>query len=193
MKIEYEAIGVIHTPFTDPRGMPIQPAAAKGIEGTVEIREPFRDGLADLEGFSHVILIYHFHRSRGHELRVVPFLDSQPRGLFATRAPRRPNPIGLSVVRLAADRGGRAPRARTWTCWTARRCSTSSPTCRSSTARRMCGSAGWSRRGDRCPGADRTTGSGRGRARASRRGFALFVLREGVLADSECCGTGIPR
>ena len=106
MTIEYEPIGVIHTPFAEAGGMPIQPAAAQGIEGTVEVEEPFRDGLADLEGFSHVILLYHFHRSRGCEHRVVPFLDSQPRGVFATRAPRRPNPIGLSVVRLVGIQDG---------------------------------------------------------------------------------------
>jgi tRNA-Thr(GGU) m(6)t(6)A37 methyltransferase TsaA len=100
MNIECRPIGVIHTPFTDPRGMPIQPAGAAGVAGSVEIFAEYRAGLKDLAGFSHVILLYHFHRSEGFDLEVVPFLDSQPRGLFATRAPRRPNAIGLSVVRL---------------------------------------------------------------------------------------------
>lgn len=100
MKIAFQPIGVIHTPFTEPQGMPIQPAGAKGVKGTVEIFAEFRAGLKDLEGFSHIILLYHFHRSRGFTLEVVPFMDSEPRGLFATRAPRRPNPIGLSVVQL---------------------------------------------------------------------------------------------
>jgi len=80
--------------------MPIQPAGAAGVKGTVEVFEDFHPGLKDLDGFSHIILLYHFHRSQGFNLRVVPFMDSEPRGLFATRAPKRPNPIGLSVVQL---------------------------------------------------------------------------------------------
>ena len=106
MKIEFTPIGTIHSPFTDPEDMPIQPAGAEGVRGTVEVFEEFRPGLADLDGFSHIILLYCFHRSRGFRLKVVPFLDSEERGLFATRAPRRPNPIGLSVVRLDSIQGG---------------------------------------------------------------------------------------
>jgi len=98
--IEFTPIGVIHTPFTDLQGMPIQPTGAVGVKGTVEVHEDFHGGLRDLDGFSHIILLYHLHRSLGFNLHVVPFLDSQPRGLFATRVPRRPNPIGLSVVQL---------------------------------------------------------------------------------------------
>ena len=98
--IELNPIGIIHTPFTKPEGMPIQPTGAAGIRGTIEVFEEFRPGLKDLDGFSHIILLYHFHRSHGFRLHVVPFMDSEPRGLFATRAPKRPNPIGLSVVRL---------------------------------------------------------------------------------------------
>jgi len=93
-------IGVIHSPFTDIEGMPIQPSAAEEVEGTVELDPRFVDGLKDLDGFSHIILLYHFHASKGYGLAVVPFLDDTARGVFATRAPRRPNPIGLSVVRL---------------------------------------------------------------------------------------------
>jgi len=93
-------IGVIHTPFTSLDGMPIQPTGAAGVKGTIEVFEKYRPALKDLDGFSHIILIYHFHGSSGFKLHVVPFLDSQPRGLFATRAPKRPNPIGLSVVQL---------------------------------------------------------------------------------------------
>jgi len=100
MKIEFIPIGVIHTPFKKPEGMPIQPAGAIGINGTVEIFEKYRAGLNDLDGFSHIVLLYFFHRSQGFNLRVVPYLDSEMRGLFATRAPRRPNAIGLSVVQL---------------------------------------------------------------------------------------------
>jgi len=80
--------------------MPIQPAGAKDIEGSVEIYPEYADGLKDLDGFSHIILLYHFHQSEGFSLEVKPFLDKTKRGLFSTRAPKRPNPIGLSVVRL---------------------------------------------------------------------------------------------
>lgn len=80
--------------------MPIQPAGAAGIKGTVEVFEDFHPALKDLDGFSHIILLYHFHRSHGFNLQVVPFMDSELRGLFATRAPKRPNPIGLSAVQL---------------------------------------------------------------------------------------------
>lgn len=100
MKIEFLPIGIIHTPFMELEGMPIQPPGAANVKGTVEVFENFRSGLKDLDGFSHIILLYHFHHSHGFNLHVVPFLDSEERGLFATRAPKRPNPIGLSVVQL---------------------------------------------------------------------------------------------
>lgn len=100
MKIAFTPIGIIHSPFMEPEDMPIQPAGASGIKGTVEVFEDFHPGLKDLDGFSHIILLYHFHRSHSFNLHVVPFMDSEQRGLFATRAPRRPNPIGLSVVQL---------------------------------------------------------------------------------------------
>jgi tRNA-Thr(GGU) m(6)t(6)A37 methyltransferase TsaA len=100
MKIAYAPIGIIRSPFTEPEGMPIQPVGALGVKGTVEVFEDFHPGLKDLDGFSHIILLYHFHRSHTFNLHVVPFMDSKPRGLFATRAPNRPNPIGLSVLQL---------------------------------------------------------------------------------------------
>lgn len=93
-------IGIIHSPFIKPENMPIQPTGATGIAGTVEVFEDFRAGLKDLDGFSHIILLYHFHHSHSFELQVIPFMDTVPRGLFATRAPKRPNPIGLSIVQL---------------------------------------------------------------------------------------------
>jgi len=105
LKIEFTPIGVIHSPFTKPEGMPIQPSGARGITGTVELFEPFAAGLKDLDGFSHIMLIYCFHRSSGYSLEVVPYLDTTVRGVFATRAPRRPNPIGISVVRLKSIEG----------------------------------------------------------------------------------------
>jgi tRNA-Thr(GGU) m(6)t(6)A37 methyltransferase TsaA len=98
--IIYEPIGIIHTPFTDRKGTPIQPRRGRGIKGTVEIFPQYAEGLVDLDGFSHIYLIFHLNRSEGFNLRVVPYLDDTERGVFATRAPRRPNPIGLSVVRL---------------------------------------------------------------------------------------------
>ena len=100
MRIAYQQIGIIRSPFHETEGMPIQPAAALSVQGTVEVFPEFALGLRDLDGFSHIILIYHFHRSNGCTLLVTPFMDSVQRGVFATRAPKRPNPIGLSVVRL---------------------------------------------------------------------------------------------
>ena len=105
MTIEYTPIGVVHSPFTSTEGMPIQPSRAKGIRGTVEVLPQFAPGLDDLAGFSHIVLLAHLHQSRPYRLKVVPFLDTEQRGVFATRAPARPNPIGLSVVRLLEVRG----------------------------------------------------------------------------------------
>jgi tRNA-Thr(GGU) m(6)t(6)A37 methyltransferase TsaA len=105
MIVQYRSIGTIHTPFKKIEGMPIQPSGAAGIRGTVAVYPEYAEGLEDLEGFSHIILLYHFHRVRSAELTVVPFLDSEPHGLFSTRAPKRPNPIGLSVVRLLRIEG----------------------------------------------------------------------------------------
>jgi tRNA-Thr(GGU) m(6)t(6)A37 methyltransferase TsaA len=105
MEIVYRPIGTVRTPFKERTGTPIQPAAATGAAGRIEIAPEYVEGLRDLEGFSHLILLYHFHRSVGYELTVVPFLDDEPHGLFATRAPKRPNAIGLSVVRLKSVDG----------------------------------------------------------------------------------------
>ncbi len=99
-KITFQPIGVIHSPFNDLSQMPIQPCGEISAPGTVEILPEYAPGLKDLDGFSHVILIYHFHQAGAPRLIVTPFLDSEPRGVFATRAPVRPNPIGLSVVQL---------------------------------------------------------------------------------------------
>ena len=100
MSVAYRPIGIIHSPFHGIEGVPIQPAAASGIRGTVEVFPDCAAGLQDLAGFSHIILLYHFHLVAEPRLVVVPFLDREPRGVFATRAPTRPNPIGMSVVRL---------------------------------------------------------------------------------------------
>lgn len=93
-------IGTVRSPWKTTEGMPIQPTGAKGIQGRIDICEEFRPGLTDLAGFSRIILIYLFHESKGYDLMVTPFLDTRPHGVFATRAPRRPSQIGLSVVRL---------------------------------------------------------------------------------------------
>ena len=100
MKIQLRAIGIIRSPFQDVKGMPIQSAGASDVQGRVIVDTLFEEGLTDIEGFSHIILIYLFHRSEGHQLLVKPFLDDALHGVFATRAPRRPNPIGLSIVEL---------------------------------------------------------------------------------------------
>lgn len=105
LKIAYRPIGVIHTPFKEPKGTPIQPPGGKGIRGTVEVFQEYAEGLKDLGGFSHVILIYHFHLVRKSELVEKPFMDNTPHGVFAIRSPGRPNPIGISAVRLLGVEG----------------------------------------------------------------------------------------
>ena len=102
MKIK--PIGIIHSPFKSKQETPIQPFRSKAV-GEIEVFKEYEQGLDDIESFSHLILIYKFHRSRGFSLQVKPILDDRLRGLFATRAPRRPNQIGLSVVKLIRRRG----------------------------------------------------------------------------------------
>lgn len=104
-EIVYTPIGVIRSPHTETKGMPIQPSGAKGVRGKVELAPEFAAGLKDLEGFSYAMLLYHFHRSTGYSLETKPFLDDTPRGVFSTRAPKRPNPIGVSVVRVLGIKG----------------------------------------------------------------------------------------
>jgi tRNA-Thr(GGU) m(6)t(6)A37 methyltransferase TsaA len=106
-KVTYRPIGIIHSPLKDIQGAPIQPAAAGKIRGTVEIKNEYLAGIKDLDGFSHIILIYHLHLVVKRSLEVVPFLDKEPHGVFATRAPARPNPIGLSVVKLLRIKGNK--------------------------------------------------------------------------------------
>jgi len=101
MKFTMTPIGIIHSPFTDKTETPIQPTRSQAV-GKVEVNPEFSDGLKGLEGFSHIILLYVFHQSVGFSLLVQPFLDDELHGLFATRHPCRPNPIGLSIVRLMA-------------------------------------------------------------------------------------------
>lgn len=103
--VTFTPIGVVHSPFTEPSGTPIQPRAAQGIRGTITLAPEYAAGLADLDGFSHIVVLSYFHRAAPHKLLVTPFMDVTPRGLFATRAPSRPNPIGLSVVELERVEG----------------------------------------------------------------------------------------
>ncbi len=104
-ELTYRPIGVIHSPFDSPEAMPLQPTGAASAPGTVEVFPEFAEGLKDIGGFSHLILVYHFHMAGDMDLTPAPFLDSQRHGIFATRAPVRPNPIGVSVVHLAGIDG----------------------------------------------------------------------------------------
>ena len=99
-KIVFEPIGIIHSPFSEPKGTPIQPSAAREDRGAVEVFPEFAEGLKDIDGFSHIILIYYFHLAKTQSLLVTPFMDTVNHGVFATRASARPNNIGFSVVKL---------------------------------------------------------------------------------------------
>ncbi len=101
MTISYTPIGYFTTPHKDVQGMPIQPLGAVGIHGAISILPEYQEGLIDLQDFSYVIVLYHLHKIEGHDLTVTPFLDTRTHGIFATRSPKRPNPLGLSVMRLA--------------------------------------------------------------------------------------------
>ncbi len=99
-EISIQPIGVIHTPHHDISNMPIQPIAAVGIKGYIELFPEYVDGLTDLQGFSHITLVYHFHKIEGYQLMVKPFMDNVEHGIFACKAPKRPNAIGISTVKL---------------------------------------------------------------------------------------------
>jgi tRNA (adenine37-N6)-methyltransferase len=105
IEMRVRPIGVIRTPFPEPAGTPIQPPMSEGAEGRVIVFDEYREALSDLEGFDRIWLVYWFHCAAPARMRVTPFLDSRERGLFATRAPCRPNPIGISCVRLLAIEG----------------------------------------------------------------------------------------
>ena len=98
--MHFKSIGIVHSPFKEPKNVPIQASASKGIEGTLEIYPEYVEGLQDLEGFSHLILLYNFHLVKNCSLIVKPFLDDKIHGVFATRSPARPNRIGISTVFL---------------------------------------------------------------------------------------------
>lgn len=100
MKITMRPIGIIRTPYKTTEGMPIQGTFEKGVSGTIKLFSGYRRGLKDIEGFSHVILIYHFNRSKQEKLTGKPFLEDKEHGIFAIRSPHRPNHIGFSIVKL---------------------------------------------------------------------------------------------
>jgi len=106
-KITLEPIGVIHTPYNQPQGTPIHPTGGRDVEGWIDIFPKFSDGLLDLDGFSHIVLVFYFHLIPEFQLLVTPFMDDKIRGVFATRSPRRPNHIGISVVRLVKIEGNK--------------------------------------------------------------------------------------
>ena len=106
MDITLSAIGVIHSPFTEPTQAPIQASRSTAL-GSVEIFPQFVEGVRDLEEFSHIFLLYLIDCPQGYSLKVKPFLDDQEHGIFATRYPCRPNPIGLSIVHLLRVKGNR--------------------------------------------------------------------------------------
>lgn len=103
--LTYTPIGVVHSAFKEPKNVPIQAVVSNGSVGTLEIYSQYVEGIKDLEGFSHIILLYHFHLAMDGSLLVKPFLDDKLHGVFATRSPSRPNKIGVSIVRLKKIEG----------------------------------------------------------------------------------------
>jgi hypothetical protein len=160
MEIKYRPIGLVHTPFKQIEGMPIQPSGAVQIQGSVEIFPEFADGLQDIEGFSHLILLYHFHRTEAPKLLVTPFLDSRSHGVLPPEPPRAPT---QSACRLSGFCSVQATfcRSRMSICWTVRPSWTSNRTRQSLTNTRRTGSGGWSRPGDRFGLSGQTTGFGK--------------------------------
>ena len=104
---EGQFIGVIRSPYKELENMPIQPVASPEAEGEILVDEKYVDGLKDLGGFSHIYVVYYFHKATRTELQVIPYLDTVQRGVFATRSPLRPAHIGLSIVELLAVEGNR--------------------------------------------------------------------------------------
>ncbi len=97
---QYKPVGIIHSKYKKKEGVPIQGVLSKDSKGWIEIFPEYKDGLIDLDVFSHIFLIYQFHLSKGYSLLTKPFLEDKEHGIFATRAPKRPNPIGISIVKL---------------------------------------------------------------------------------------------
>lgn len=107
MRIIMNPIGVIHSPYKEAKDMPIQGTFKPEVEACVELNEEYSRGLSGLEGFSHAIILYYFHKSNTEQIQGRPFLEDQMHGIFAIRSPHRPNHIGLSVVRICAIEGNK--------------------------------------------------------------------------------------
>jgi tRNA-Thr(GGU) m(6)t(6)A37 methyltransferase TsaA len=109
MEMRLKPIGVVHSPFKEKEDVPRELcASADGfddIKGEIEIFQEYKDGLKDIAGFSHLIIVFVFHKSQGYKLITKPLLDSRMRGVFSTRSPHRPNPVGLTVVKLLSRKG----------------------------------------------------------------------------------------
>lgn len=103
--VVFSPVGIVRSPHKELSGMPVQPPSATAFEGEIEILPEFAEGLLDIEGFSRLMIFYHLHKSAGPLLTAKPFLDTVPHGVFASRIPRRPNPLGFSVVRLIGREG----------------------------------------------------------------------------------------
>lgn len=99
-QIKIKPIGVIRTPYKDPKEVPIQGKFEKSVKGKIKLFPKYQPGLKDIEGFSHIILIYYFHKAKQEKLIAKPFLEDEPHGIFAIRSPMRPNHIGISIVKL---------------------------------------------------------------------------------------------
>lgn len=104
-KISLDVIGKIKTPWLTIENMPIQPTGAKSVKGIIELFPEYSKGLKDIEGFSHIILIYQLHLVTEPQLEVIPFMDTKSKGIFATRSPKRPNKIGISIVEIEKVEG----------------------------------------------------------------------------------------
>ena len=98
--IRYNSIGIIHSPFKENVGIPRQSVGASDINGSIEVFDDYSTGLQDLDGFSHIVVIFHLHRVKRASLKAYPPWDDREHGVFATRSPYRPNPIGVSIVKL---------------------------------------------------------------------------------------------
>jgi tRNA-Thr(GGU) m(6)t(6)A37 methyltransferase TsaA len=105
MEIKFNSIGVVYSPYKTVENMPIQPSASKDVEAEIEIFDQYKEGLSDLDGFSHIYVLFFLNMVREPKLRVIPFLDKIERGKFATRSPARPNHVGLSLVELVSVNG----------------------------------------------------------------------------------------
>lgn len=103
-QMKLEQIGIVRSPYDSREGVPIQNTFSES-EGKIELFEDFSEGIRDLDGFTHAYILYWFHLSEGFSLSVTPFMDTESRGLFSTRAPKRPNPIGLSIVEIQRVEG----------------------------------------------------------------------------------------